>query len=91
MKAHATKGKERFRVVEFVNPSGALAYRVTGWTLDRQSIRENFPTHGEALHTYGSERPAGSGWVGFFSLHVFLRWRQMFIPGEIKRAAQDQG
>lgn len=39
----------RFRVVEFINPSGAVAYRVTGWTLDRQRIRENYASQKAAV------------------------------------------
>lgn len=49
MKASARKGSERFCVVEFTNPSGATAYRVTGRTAHRKRIRENFRTHGEAV------------------------------------------
>lgn len=33
----------RFRVVKFKNPSGQVAWRVTGWTRDRRRIRENHP------------------------------------------------
>jgi len=42
------KGKGLFRVVEFTNPSGASAFRVTGWTLNGDRIRQNFSTHDEA-------------------------------------------
>ena len=42
------KGKGLFRVIEFSNPSGASAFRVTGWTLDGERIRQNFATHEEA-------------------------------------------
>lgn len=49
MKASATRGNKRFRVVEFTNPSGATAYRVTGWTVDGKRIRENFKTHAESV------------------------------------------
>lgn len=38
-----------FHTVEFINPSGATAYRVTGTKLDGARIRENYRTHGEAL------------------------------------------
>jgi integrase len=43
------KGKGLFRIVEFTNPSGNVAFRVTGWTLDGQRIRQNFSEHGEAV------------------------------------------
>jgi integrase len=43
------KGKGFFRIVEFTNPSGNKAFRVTGWTLDGQRIRQNFSDHGEAV------------------------------------------
>lgn len=42
-------GRGIFRIVEFINPSEATAYRVTGWTLDGKRIRENFKDHGEAV------------------------------------------
>jgi len=42
-------GKGIFRIVEFPNPSGKIAFRVTGWTLDGKRIRENFKTHEEAI------------------------------------------
>jgi integrase len=40
--------KEPFRLVEFTNPSGAIAYRVTGFKADRTRVRENFKTESEA-------------------------------------------
>jgi len=45
---HGPKGKGIFRVIEFANPSGAAAFRVTGWTMDGERVRQNFATHGEA-------------------------------------------
>lgn len=42
-------GKGVFRIVEFMNPSGEVAFRVAGWTLDGKRIRENLPTHEEAV------------------------------------------
>lgn len=42
------KGRGVFRIVEFLNPSGNVAFRATGWTLDGQRVRENFKTHAEA-------------------------------------------
>jgi integrase len=42
-------GKGVFRIVEFINPSRNVAYRVTGWTMDGKRVRENFKTHDEAL------------------------------------------
>jgi integrase len=38
-----------FRIVQFSNPSGGIAYRVTGWTLDGERVRQNFKTHLEAV------------------------------------------
>ncbi|HSA11375.1 MAG TPA: hypothetical protein P5205_13490 [Candidatus Paceibacterota bacterium] len=43
------KGKGVFRVIAFTNPGGATAYRVTGWTLNGERIRQNYSTHGEAV------------------------------------------
>jgi len=42
-------GKERFHVVEFVNPSGEAAFRVTGYKSDGSRVRENFKTQEEAV------------------------------------------
>ncbi len=50
MKAHAgasNKG-ERFKVSEFVNPSGARAFRVHGYKLDGTRVRQNYSTRLEA-------------------------------------------
>lgn len=49
MKAIAGKARGIFRIVEFTNPSGATSYRVTGWTVAGERIRENYKTHDEAL------------------------------------------
>jgi integrase len=57
MKTRAKKGNAKasprgrgcFHIVEFTNPSGATAYRVAGWTMDSQRVRENFKTHAEAV------------------------------------------
>jgi integrase len=52
MKANAgsgTKGKGIFRIIEFTNPSGGIAYRLTGWTMDGLRVRKNYKTHGEAV------------------------------------------
>jgi hypothetical protein len=43
MKANATSGNARFRIVEFTNPSGALACRVT-----RQAVRGLLNRYNEA-------------------------------------------
>lgn len=43
------KGKGQFRILDFTNPSGNVAFRVTGWTLDGQRIRQNFTDHAAAL------------------------------------------
>jgi integrase len=43
------KGKGLFRVVEFTNASGSQAFRVTGWTLDGERIRQNFADHAAAV------------------------------------------
>ena len=37
------------RIVEFTNPSGAIAYRVDGKNKDGNRVRENFKTRGEAI------------------------------------------
>ena len=42
-------GKHRFHVVEFVNPSGEIAFRVTGYKSDGARVRENFKTQEEAV------------------------------------------
>jgi len=42
-------GKHRFRIVEFVNPSGDTAVRVTGYKPDGARVRENFKTLEEAI------------------------------------------
>jgi len=47
--ANSARGRGIFRVVEFINPSGGKAYRVTGWTIDGERIRENFKEHLEAV------------------------------------------
>jgi integrase/recombinase XerD len=47
MKRDAKEIDERIRIVEFTNPSGAIAYRVTGWK-GRERIRENYKTEAEA-------------------------------------------
>lgn len=49
MQTKATIGKGGYRIVEFTNPSGGAAYRVTGWTTEGQRVRENYKTHGEAV------------------------------------------
>jgi integrase len=41
--------KERFHIVEFVNPSGKIAYRVAGYKPDGSRARENFKTQEEAI------------------------------------------
>lgn len=42
-------GKHRFHVVEFINPSGETAFRVTGYKPDGARVRENFKTQEEAI------------------------------------------
>lgn len=42
------KSAKRFKIVDFINPSGARAYRVTG-TLDGKTIRKNFKTKSAAV------------------------------------------
>ena len=42
-----TKGT-RFKVVEFINPSGQVAWRVSGYRRNRERIRENFATRTDA-------------------------------------------
>src|ERR1700733_4838578 len=34
--------KQRFKITEFINPSGVLAFRVSGYDREGQQIRENF-------------------------------------------------
>jgi len=41
--------KERFHIVEFINPSGEIAFRVAGYKLDSSRVRENFKTREEAI------------------------------------------
>ncbi|MFA6546526.1 MAG: site-specific integrase, partial [Limisphaerales bacterium] len=48
MKLRATPAKRRFNIVEFINPSGALAWRVTGIAEDGTRVRSNFRTKAEA-------------------------------------------
>jgi integrase len=43
------KGKGQFRILEFTNPSGSRVYRVTGWTLTGERVRQNFTDHAAAL------------------------------------------
>ncbi|MBI4328201.1 MAG: tyrosine-type recombinase/integrase [Chloroflexi bacterium] len=43
------KGKGIFRILEFPNPSGQIAYRVTGWTMNGERIRQNFVSHAAAV------------------------------------------
>ncbi len=47
--ATSARGKGAFRIVEFTNPSGETAYRVTGWTMNSERVRQNFKTHLEAV------------------------------------------
>lgn len=42
------KTAKRFKIVDFTNPSGGRAYRVTG-TLDGKTIRKNFKSKSEAV------------------------------------------
>src|SRR5262245_61368978 len=50
MKRDETNGSRDsgFRIKEFLNPSGRVAFRVSGW-LDNKRIRQNYKTHEEAL------------------------------------------
>jgi site-specific recombinase XerD len=41
--------KQRFHIVEFINPSGERAFRVTGYKPDGARVRENFKTQEEAV------------------------------------------
>lgn len=43
------KGKGVFRIVEFENRAGSNSFRVTGWTMEAVRVRENFPSHAEAV------------------------------------------
>jgi integrase len=53
MKQEATRtgGRDRgvFRILEFTNPSGQKAHRVSGTKLDGQRVRENYPDHAQAV------------------------------------------
>lgn len=40
--------KQRFRIIEFTNPGGSQAWRVTGSTREGKQIRENFPDENSA-------------------------------------------
>jgi integrase len=44
----AGMAKERFRIVEFANPSGETAFRVTGFKNDGERVRVNKPTLAQA-------------------------------------------
>lgn len=48
MKRNATPTRRRFNIVEFLNPSGALAWRVSGIAEDGTRVRSNFRTKAEA-------------------------------------------
>jgi len=41
--------KQRFHIVEFANPSGETAFRVTGYLPNGDRVRENFKTQEEAV------------------------------------------
>jgi integrase len=43
------KIKDRFSIVEFTNPSGAQAFRVTGRKPDGTRVRKNFTTYSDAV------------------------------------------
>lgn len=50
MKRDARKNQRgSFLIVEFTNPSGATAWRVTGRKMNGIRVRENFKTHAEAV------------------------------------------
>jgi integrase len=58
MKASASKRKrpavkDRFRIVEFTNPSGEVVYRVAGTKPDGGRVRENWRTYAEAVGRKG--------------------------------------
>lgn len=48
MNANVSTNKDRYRITTFVNPSGQEVFRVTGWTVENNRIRENFKTYAEA-------------------------------------------
>jgi integrase len=48
MKLRATPAKRRFNIVEFRNPSGAMAWRVSGIAENGERVRANFRTKAEA-------------------------------------------
>lgn len=48
MKRNATPTRRRFNIREFLNPSGALAWRVSGIAENGERVRSNFRTKAEA-------------------------------------------
>lgn len=47
-KRKPAKKKQRFRIIEFTNPGGSRAWRVTGSRRDGKQVRENFPDEASA-------------------------------------------
>lgn len=45
--------KDRFGIIEFENPSGAMVFRVTGRMSDGRQVRQNFKSYAEALARKG--------------------------------------
>jgi integrase len=48
MKRRATKDKHRFKIIQFTNPSGSSAWRVSGTAEDGGRVRVNFTNRAEA-------------------------------------------
>jgi integrase len=83
MKLTATNARGRgiFRIIEFTNPSGETAYRITGWTMDGERVRQNFKTHLEAVsHKQVLETQAAN--LETAGQTVFTRLK----PGEVQDA-----
>lgn len=47
-RAKPIEKKQRFRIIEFTNPGGSQAWRVTGSRRDGKQVRENFPDEASA-------------------------------------------
>jgi len=56
MKRQATKSADRFRVIPFTNPTGAVVFRVVGTRINGSRVRENFKTEAEQTTAFNGIR-----------------------------------
>jgi hypothetical protein len=56
MKRQATKSADRFRVIPFPKPSGAVVFRVVGTRINGSRVRENFKTETEQTTAFNGIR-----------------------------------